>query len=65
MPVTGYAGMLMSTAEVPDDEEDEDEEAEEAGEDGEEANSSRGIADLLRQGADSWGAVPDEADALG
>ncbi|MGW3118219.1 hypothetical protein ACWDBW_13940 [Streptomyces sp. NPDC001107] len=64
MPVTGYAGMLLSTAEVPDDEE-EDEQAEETEEDGEEAKSSHGIADLLRQGADSWGAVPDQADALG
>ncbi|MFI7499926.1 hypothetical protein ACIBVL_15765 [Streptomyces sp. NPDC049687] len=62
--VTGYAGMLMSTAEVPDDEE-EDEATDEAEENGEEANSSHGIADLLRQGADSWGAVPDETDALG
>ena len=64
MPVTGYAGMLLSTAEVPDDEE-EDEQAEETEEDGDEAKNSHGIADLLRQGADSWGAVPDQVDALG
>ncbi|MGW1029006.1 hypothetical protein ACWD4J_35905 [Streptomyces sp. NPDC002577] len=64
MPVTGYAGMLLSTAEVPDDEE-EDEQAEDTEGDGDEAKSSRGIADLLRQGADSWGAAPDQADALG
>ncbi|MGW2716915.1 hypothetical protein [Streptomyces sp. NPDC001492] len=63
MPVTGYAGMLLSTAEVPDDEEDE--QAIEMEEDGDEAKSSHGIADLLRQGADSWGAAPDQADALG
>ncbi len=64
MPVTAYAGMLLSTADVPDDEE-EDEQAEETEEDGEEAKNSHGIADLLRQRADSWGAVPDEADMLG
>ncbi|WP_128429833.1 hypothetical protein [Streptomyces cyaneus] len=63
-PVTGYAGMLLSTAEVPDDE-DEDEEDEGPEEDGDEAKSGRGIADLLRQGADSWGAVPQRADEIG
>ncbi|NUR01122.1 MAG: hypothetical protein HOY79_32695 [Streptomyces sp.] len=64
MPVTGYAGMLLSTADVPDDEE-EDEQEEEPEEDGDEAKSGHGIADLLRQGADSWGAAPDQADMLG
>ncbi|MFE7271407.1 hypothetical protein [Streptomyces sp. NPDC057623] len=63
-PVTGYAGMLLSTAEVPDD---EDEVEEDGGpeEDGDEAKSSRGVAHLLRQGADSWGAVPQRADEIG
>ncbi|MFF4799268.1 hypothetical protein ACFY1U_12735 [Streptomyces sp. NPDC001351] len=64
MPVTAYAGMLLSTADVPDDEE-EDEQEEETEEGGDEAKSGHGIADLLRQGADSWGAVPDQADMLG
>ncbi|QKZ15962.1 hypothetical protein [Streptomyces chartreusis] len=63
IPVSGYAGMLLSTADLPDDEEDE--QAEDMEEDGDEAKSSRGIADLLRQGSDSWGVVRDEADALG
>jgi hypothetical protein len=64
MPVTGYAGMLLSSADVPDDEE-EDEQGEETEENGDEAKNSHGIADLLRQGTDSWGAVPDQADVLG
>ena len=65
MPVTGYAGMLLSTAELPDDEDKDEQEAEDTEEDGDEARSSHGIADLLRQGADSWGAVPDQTDVLG
>ncbi|KUN92552.1 hypothetical protein AQJ67_40490 [Streptomyces caeruleatus] len=64
LPATGYSGMLLSTADVPDDEE-EDEEAEGTQDDGDETGNSRGIADLLRQGADSWGAVPDRTDRLG
>ncbi|MGW2525293.1 hypothetical protein ACWC09_51915, partial [Streptomyces sp. NPDC001617] len=61
MPATGYAGMLLSTADVPDEEDAEPEASED---DGDEAKGSRGISALLRQGADSWGAVPDKADAL-
>ncbi|MFG2549605.1 hypothetical protein [Streptomyces sp. NPDC048581] len=64
-PVTGYAGMLLSTAEVPDDEDEDEEDEDGPEEDGDEAKSGRGVADLLRQGADSWGAVPQRADEIG
>ncbi|MFK4104976.1 hypothetical protein ACI2L1_33865 [Streptomyces sp. NPDC019531] len=64
-PVTGYAGMLLSTAEVPDEEDEDGQDEDGPEEDGDEAKGGRGVADLLRQGADSWGAAPQRPDEIG